>query len=154
VNPISRKQAIAEDRKHYWTGKPCKNGHISKRLVSTRQCTACMHKILFDRYCRNRAAEKARSRNYQRQKLPPPTRPCPQVCELCGRPPKTRALALDHDHETGEFRGWLCGVCNMALGKLGDSKESLSKALSYLCGEFIHANATNGCHGAQSDADV
>ena len=50
-------------------------------------------------------------------------------CELCGRIDK---LFLDHDHYTGEFRGWICCNCNSALGKLGDSKAGLLKALTYL----------------------
>lgn len=27
---------------HFFTGKPCKRGHVSPRLISTRQCTACL----------------------------------------------------------------------------------------------------------------
>jgi hypothetical protein len=64
--------------------------------------------------------------------LPAPTRPCPDVCELCGRPPKGRAMALDHDHETGAFRGWLCSPCNIGIGALGDNLEGLLRAVEYL----------------------
>ena len=35
------------------------------------------------------------------------------VCPCCG---KAGRLYLDHDHLTGEIRGWLCGRCNIALG--------------------------------------
>jgi len=34
---------------------------------------------------------------------------CP-CCGLVGR------LVLDHNHITGEIRGWLCNRCNIALG--------------------------------------
>ena len=34
-------------------------------------------------------------------------------CEVCC---KVRQLRFDHSHETGFFRGWLCGPCNIALG--------------------------------------
>lgn len=33
-------------------------------------------------------------------------------CEICG---KVCDLRYDHDHTTGEFRGWLCNNCNMKL---------------------------------------
>jgi hypothetical protein len=41
----------------------------------------------------------------------------------------------DHDHETNEFRGWLCKKCNTGLGALGDNLESLLRAVEYLNGK-------------------
>lgn len=38
---ISILQAKEENLKRYFTGKPCKNGHISERQLSDRQCIAC-----------------------------------------------------------------------------------------------------------------
>ena len=39
---------------------------------------------------------------------------------------------VDHCHETGNFRGWICRNCNQGIGKLGDDVEGLVKALNYL----------------------
>lgn len=36
-------------------------------------------------------------------------------CAICGTPPKTRRLAVDHDHKTGAIRGLLCHRCNRTL---------------------------------------
>lgn len=36
-------------------------------------------------------------------------------CAICGRPPTTRRLALDHDHRTMQVRGLLCFRCNSML---------------------------------------
>jgi len=36
-------------------------------------------------------------------------------CAICGNPPKTRRLDVDHDHRTGKIRGLLCHRCNRAL---------------------------------------
>jgi len=41
-------------------------------------------------------------------------------------------LRFDHDHVTGAFRGWLCGKCNTAIGKLGDDIAGVERALRYL----------------------
>ena len=38
---ISRKQAIAAGLTKYFTGKPCKQGHLSERRVSGRCCVVC-----------------------------------------------------------------------------------------------------------------
>lgn len=54
-------------------------------------------------------------------------------CWICGDPPKEdRALCVDHNHETKKVRGLLCLRCNTGLGNLGDSKERLVRALTYL----------------------
>ena len=50
-------------------------------------------------------------------------------CEICS---STENLCYDHDHVTMEFRGVLCRSCNKAIGQLGDSYESVEKALNYL----------------------
>ena len=55
------------------------------------------------------------------------------LCECCRKLPRS-GLNLDHDHATGEFRGWLCHSCNTGIGKLGDSVEGLEQALAYLRG--------------------
>ena len=43
---------------------------------------------------------------------------------------------IDHDHDTGEFRGWLCNNCNTGLGAMGDTIEGLERAIKYLKGDF------------------
>ena len=60
------------------------------------------------------------------------------VCDICGEPEtarfkgKTKALAVDHCHETGEVRSLLCSRCNLMLGKAKDSPDLLDKAAAYL----------------------
>ncbi len=41
-------------------------------------------------------------------------------------------LHIDHDHTTGEFRGLLCGNCNVGIGMLKDSPMILAAAIDYL----------------------
>ena len=53
----------------------------------------------------------------------------PDSCEMCDR---AKPLFMDHDHESGDFRGWLCTSCNTGRGKLGDSIAGLESALAYL----------------------
>jgi hypothetical protein len=56
------------------------------------------------------------------------------VCAIClrlPRAPDTR-LCIDHDHDTGQFRGLLCRSCNGALGLLGDDVSAVQRAVAYL----------------------
>lgn len=55
------------------------------------------------------------------------------VCAICGKPDMTgRRLAIDHNHQTGEIRGLLCGMCNVTLGRVQESAELLKRMIEYL----------------------
>jgi hypothetical protein len=60
------------------------------------------------------------------------------VCAICGKPEqvvargRVKALAVDHDHTTGEIRGLLCQACNKALGLLQDDVSLFEKSIQYL----------------------
>jgi hypothetical protein len=41
-------------------------------------------------------------------------------------------LHVDHDHELNKVRGLLCHKCNRGIGLLGDTLESVQRAVSYL----------------------
>jgi len=50
-------------------------------------------------------------------------------CDICRI--KT-ALVIDHDHSTGEIRGFLCTKCNKALGLFQDNLTNITIAKLYL----------------------
>jgi len=55
------------------------------------------------------------------------------VCAICSGRPRKYALAVDHDHKTGEIRGLLCSRCNhKLLGSANDDPARLRKAADYL----------------------
>ena len=71
-----------------------------------------------------------------------PSYPTPAVCECCGQlPTSRRGLALDHCHETGRFRGYVCPSCNNGLG-LADSIERLKLRIEFLERAQIRFTAT------------
>jgi Recombination endonuclease VII len=53
-----------------------------------------------------------------------------QRCAICRG--ESRRWDTDHDHNTGEVRGILCGPCNRAIGLLKDSPEVVTRAAEYL----------------------
>jgi hypothetical protein len=38
---IARKEALAKGLKRFFTGKPCKRGHVVERRVDTGDCVEC-----------------------------------------------------------------------------------------------------------------
>ncbi len=55
--PKSKDEAIAEDGRYYFSGSPCRNGHLCPRLLGGR-CVECRRKINRDR--RRRLSAKKR----------------------------------------------------------------------------------------------
>ena len=45
---------------------------------------------------------------------------------------RRRGYAIDHNHETGDFRGILCLKCNSLLGMASESVDVLKSAIKYL----------------------
>lgn len=61
------------------------------------------------------------------------------LCAACGLSERVKSkqgvtmpLSVDHNHATKEVRGLLCRRCNSVLGLAGDSKNVLTKLISYL----------------------
>ena len=55
-------------------------------------------------------------------------------CAICKAemPERLASMHLDHDHESGAIRGFLCIDCNHGIGKLKDSPDLLLRAAVYL----------------------
>ncbi|MDE2096982.1 MAG: hypothetical protein KGL39_07035 [Patescibacteria group bacterium] len=128
----------------------CKRGHTGELgRNGSRQCVECARilQAAHKRTEKGRKTHRAGQKRYRRTEkgkqtarrangLPEPKWPCGAECELCGIEAVfvERGLRLDHNHVTGEFRGWLCNACNLGLGKFKDSAVLLRKAADYLDG--------------------
>lgn len=125
-----------------YEGRPCKRGH-TLRYKTTGNCIQCLksankdpaykaRRSAYRKTPEHRAVTAALQRKYAG--LPLPAYAPTDSCECCGAAFADLKMGahLDHDHATGKFRGWLCGKCNRAIGALGDTAESLLKAVAYL----------------------
>ena len=78
-------------------------------------------------------AKKNRQKLYeqkQKRKIAKAGRPKPERCEICDKKPWR--MVFDHDHKTGEFRGWICHGCNTALGHVKDDPGILWRLGAYI----------------------
>ena len=144
--PTTRVAARALGLKHYFTGKPCSRGHVAARHI-TGTCVECQQIANNAWAARNPGEGLRRSRKWQkahpeqaranslrswRKTAGIPTAPYPMP-EICEWPECTRkAEHLDHDHETGAFRGFLCRPHNMGLGLIGDTVVAIQHGIDYL----------------------
>lgn len=93
---------------------------------SVRMCAKCWMYA----FCRRREQEVKYRYRYRYGVELSEIRPKPECCEVCGQDhPK---IVLDHCHETGAFRGWLCDPCNVVLGLVKDSADRLDKLAQHL----------------------
>jgi len=56
---------------------------------------------------------------------------CP-ICKKSSIPNVTANLVMDHDHDTGNAREWICDSCNTGLGRFKDNIELMQDAIKYL----------------------
>ncbi len=61
-------------------------------------------------------------------------RPQKTKCWLCDKEIEGHAIKEDHDHLSGEFRGWLCNSCNAGLGFVESflRRDLMDKVIQYL----------------------
>jgi len=64
--PASAAEARAEGTSHYFTGAPCKRGHVAKRTTRDGHCVTCNRDS--QRLLAKRPDQRARRREYERQK--------------------------------------------------------------------------------------
>jgi hypothetical protein len=65
-------------------------------------------------------------------------------CDNCGKTDYAKQIVFDHDHNTLEFRGWLCDACNRSLGILGDDMDGLCNSISYLLKRVLTTEQIKG----------
>jgi hypothetical protein len=122
--------------------------------VDKKICVKCKELILITnfpwhgggrRYRRTECNECTKRLEKERKKLRtlyknPPTN---HVCPICNRTEeeckgegnkKNPAFVLDHNHTTGQFRGWICHPCNRTLGGIERNIHLLNKFVEYLTG--------------------
>ena len=64
-----------------------------------------------------------------------PPKPADNRCQVSGElVTNPKDWTPDHDHDTGEFRGWIKKNWNKAMGVLGDDVDGMVKAAVYLAG--------------------
>lgn len=155
---ISIRAAEAAGLKHYFTGKPCKYGHVAPRYISTWKCVPCTFRRVAEWQDKNPERTAANKKKYKKllpheRKLENSRRdhvtervrretkmakiagrPRPFVCDICEQPNSRRSdvIAFDHCHKHGHFRGWLCDRCNISLGAAKDDPDLLRKMAEYL----------------------
>jgi len=66
------------------------------------------------------------SLEYKKKHTP---RPKTDICEICGH---KGIICYEHDHRTGNFRGWVCSSCNCIMGFANDDIVKLEKIIEYL----------------------
>jgi len=134
MNPRTKREAREIGARHFFTGRPCKNGHVANRFASNGFCTRCRHSDpVADRLGHVRRQYGLTARAYQDLKdSTGGTCPiCGRALTFTGRSSPSRAV-VDHCHTTGQVRGIICHPCNSGLGRFGDDPSTLRLAASYL----------------------
>lgn len=137
-DPEKARQSQIERNRKYRESHPGIRKAYTKQYYEKNRDRQC--KAARDWYWRNRdkALKRAKDGNQVRRSGLPLeilefylSRGCCICRALTGSNKKYR-LSVDHDHDTGEFRGILCSGCNTGLGLFKSDPELLRKAADYI----------------------
>ena len=64
---ISREEAKALGLKRYFTGKPCKHGHLAQRKVSNTECVVCAAAVCRNYYANNKEYHFRKTARYREE---------------------------------------------------------------------------------------
>lgn len=135
--------------------KATKGGFCDSCFSETKICRRCqIRKSIFEfeknqktiagkisrrgecRECRNwKKPMSARLRREFEKENPAPPFGKPFRCPVCQRTivrQFTNEVVLDHNHKTGEIRGYLCRMCNNSIGMMDDDVNILKRAIRWL----------------------
>ena len=132
------------------------NNLFGEEILETKICNKCnetKHISEFNSRTRDKNGEPKELRNDCKscqkkqgnlvknlKKYYPKPNPATHKCECCkkGREEFVNTqwadnpFVLDHDHITGEYRGWICQYCNTALSRVFDDVNTLRNMIDYL----------------------
>lgn len=118
----------------FFTGEPCKNGHIAERWNYNGMCVECKKES--DRSSNLKAGKKYRIKREYGLTIEEVERMRKEQynkCAICkDLLDDVHHTQIDHCHHTGKVRGLLCINCNWLLGKSRDNPTLLREAANYL----------------------
>jgi len=123
---ICRECNVEKEAEEFAPNQYGKNNRVLRRPV----CREC--------YSKKRVLTQKQRREYE-AKNPKPKMGEIFICPICLRKYRhefSNQIVLDHNHTTGEIRGWICGSCNASIGKFKEDPEILKRAILWLKGKI------------------
>ena len=137
--------------------RPAQKDYCQECFSETKICSICqVRKSIFkfeknQRTISGKVSRRGGCKECRKHKKPIPTgkkneyikiNPPPNIgenfhCPVCERnmiKQYSNQVVLDHNHKTGEIRGWICRDCNSAIGMLGESTSILKRCIKWLGG--------------------
>lgn len=132
----TRSTAKENGETFYFTGKPCRNGHLAKRWVSIKRCVECDK----ERKATVKGRYKKTKRDWQLKFYYGLTRTQYDqmvshqngLCVICkSELSHGKTTHIDHCKITRKIRGILCSHCNVGIGHLKHNVDILRAAILY-----------------------
>lgn len=136
----ARQKAVENNEITYFTGKPCKRGHLSVRFTLTSNCKQCQQEYAKEHQTRLHLKKNFNLTETEYELILEKQH---GVCAICkeeetiidGQSKKKKPLSVDHCHTTGKIRGLLCTLCNTGIGHFKNEPYLLRAAALY-CENF------------------
>ena len=134
VNGQLAEYAMSEGVGTYVPENCCKYGHF-ERFVASGNCVECCRLTQLKNKESRRLSRFRKTYGLSPEELESLKAATNGACAICGdKPNNERSMHVDHCHDTGRIRGFLCSRCNQGIGLFLNSTDRLMAAVSYLKG--------------------
>ena len=130
-NEMAAMKAMANGFLVYKSDRSCPKGH-DERFISSNNCVECSRQQMLKRSKKAKWSRIRKIYGLEEHECVKMMADQNGKCAICLVVLTDKNSHIDHCHDSGKVRGFLCGRCNQGIGLFDESEELLLSAINYI----------------------